>query len=94
MKPNPVALIIDSDKSSRRLLRLLLEPEHYRVIDAFSAAAGFTAIAAGKPDVIILDLALPDIPGLAALENLRAVTSIPVLILSTSKDESDIRERA
>ncbi len=87
MKPNPTALLIDADRPTRRLLRTVLEPQHYKVHEAEHGNTGITEAIARRPDVIILDPALPDMDGLAALTQLRESSRIPVLILSARDDQ-------
>jgi two-component system KDP operon response regulator KdpE len=87
MKPNPLALIIDADRPIRRLLRVVLEPHHYRVYEAENGQSGMKEAVARQPDVIILDLSLPDIDGLTVLKRMREWNRAPVLILSTQGGE-------
>lgn len=87
MKPNPTALLIDSDRPIRRLLRNLLEPHHYRVGEAENGAAGIKEAVARRPDVVILEPELPDLDGLEVLKRLREWNPVPVLILSARADE-------
>ena len=87
MKPNPTALVIDADRPIRRLLRVVLEPQHYQVHEAECGRIGITEAVVRRPDVIILDLALPDMDGLAALMQIRESNRAPVLILSAQDDE-------
>jgi two-component system KDP operon response regulator KdpE len=87
MKPNPVALLIDGDRAIRRLLRAVLEPHHYKVCEAECGQAGIKEAVVRRPDVILLDLALPDMDGLNALMRLRQSNRAPVLILSARDDE-------
>jgi len=89
MKPNPIALLIDADKSMRRLHRVVLEPNHYKVYEAENGYAGMKEAVARRPDVIVLDLVLPGIDGLAVLKRLREWNRAPVLILSYEKDEQN-----
>src|SRR5208283_2192599 len=87
MKPNPIALLIDADRPIRRLLRVVLEPHHYRVHEAESGQAGIKEAVVRRPDVIILEFSLPDMEGLTVLERLREWNRAPVLILSARSDE-------
>jgi len=87
MKPNPIALLIDADRSIRRLLRAVLEPHHYKVHEAENGQAGIKEAVARQPDVIIVDIALPDIDGLTVLKRLREWNRDPVLILSAQAGE-------
>jgi two-component system, OmpR family, KDP operon response regulator KdpE len=87
MKPNPVALLIDADTPTRKLLRIVLEPQRYKVFEADTAETGTKEAVARRPDVIILDLCLPDMDGLIVLKRLREWNQAPILILSAEDDE-------
>jgi two-component system KDP operon response regulator KdpE len=87
MKPNPIALLIDADRPIRRLLRVVLEPHHYKVHEAENGQTGIKEAVARRPDVIILDLSLPDMDGLTVLKRLREWNRDPVLILSAQDGE-------
>jgi two-component system KDP operon response regulator KdpE len=89
MKPYPSALIIDDDRPIRRLLRNLLEADRYRVFEAETAQSGMKEAAARSPDVIIMELSLPDMNGLTMLRRLREWNHAPILILSSRDAESD-----
>jgi len=82
VKPDPTALVIDKDKAIRRLLRSVLEPEGYRVIEAQKGGSGLQKAAERRPDVIILEIALPEEGGLSVLQALREWSATPVLVLS------------
>jgi two-component system KDP operon response regulator KdpE len=84
----PVALVIDDEVQIRRLLRVALEAEDYQVHEAETGQAGLVEIANRKPAVILLDLGLPDMDGLAVLKRLREWSEAPVLILSVRDDEA------
>jgi two-component system KDP operon response regulator KdpE len=90
VKPNPTALLIDHDKASRRMLRALLESQHYRLFETENGQLGLAKACVCHPDVIILDLALPDILGLTVLKRLRLSAKTPVLVLSALNREEDI----
>jgi two-component system KDP operon response regulator KdpE len=85
----PVALVIDDEAQMRRLLRLSLEGEGYRVFDAETGAGGLLEAIHRKPDVIILDLGLPDLDGLEVIKRLREWTSTPIVILSVRESEAE-----
>ena len=87
MKPNPIALLIDADRPIRRLLRAVLEPHHYKVYEAEQGQAGIKEAVVRRPDVILLDLALPDMDGLTALLQLRESSPAPIVILSAQDDQ-------
>ena len=87
MKPDPTVLIIDNEKAARRLLRVLLEPNGYRVCEAEHAGTGVKKAVECKPDVIILEMDLPDADGLSVLQTLREWSRTPVLMLSEQTDD-------
>jgi two-component system KDP operon response regulator KdpE len=89
MSAERIALVIDDEPPIRRLLRLTLEPQGYRVFEADNAQLGLQEAAARRPDVIILDLGLPDMDGLAVLKRLREWSQTPVLVLTVRDRESD-----
>ncbi|HEX9444334.1 MAG TPA: response regulator [Candidatus Binatia bacterium] len=76
------ALIIDDEVQIRRLLRVVLEADGYRVLEADSGEQGLSDIALRRPDVVLLDLGLPKLDGLAVLGRLREWSRIPVLVLT------------
>jgi len=83
------ALIIDDEVQIRRLLRLVLEAEGYRVLDAESGRQGLSEVALRRPDVVLLDLGLPDMDGMVVLRRLREWSRVPVLILSVREGPED-----
>jgi len=86
-------LIVDDEPQIRRLLCIALESNDYKVIEAENAKDGFLSIAMNHPDVIILDLGLPDHGGMSVLNQLREWSSIPVIVL-TVQDEEQTKIRA
>src|SRR5271157_1542128 len=89
MKLNPTALIIDGERAVRRLVRIVLEQERYKVIGAETGRMGLEAAVAERPDVIILELDLPDIDGLVVLRRIREWSQKPLLILSERDGSAD-----
>jgi len=88
-KPAQVALIIDDEPQIRRLLRVTLEANGYRVFDAATGNDGVIQAAQRKPDVVLLDLGLPDLEGLAVLKRIREWSRVPVIILSVRDQEEE-----
>jgi two-component system KDP operon response regulator KdpE len=82
----PVALVIDDEVQIRRLLRVVLESENYQVLDAETGQQGLMEIAGRRPDVILLDLGLPDLDGLEVLKRLREWSEAPVIVLTVRDD--------
>jgi two-component system KDP operon response regulator KdpE len=85
----PVVVVIDDEVQIRRLLRVTLEANGYKVFEAADGKHGLEEVAARHPDVVILDLGLPDMEGLAVTLRLREWTSVPVIILSVRESEQD-----
>src|SRR6266481_118451 len=83
---NHVALIIDDEVQIRRLLRLILGGENYKVHEAETRQLGLMEIATRKPDVVLLDLGLPDLDGLQVLKRLREWSEVPVIVLTVRDD--------
>ena len=86
---NPVALIIDDEVQIRRLLRVVLESENYQVREATTGQQGLIEAANRKPDIILLDLGLPDMEGIVVLKRLREWSETPVLVLTVRDDEQE-----
>lgn len=82
------ALIIDDEIQIRRLLRMALESKGYTVREAEAGQLGLQEAVFHKPDVILLDLGLPDMDGVAVLKRLREWSDVPVLILSVRDAET------
>jgi two-component system KDP operon response regulator KdpE len=85
----PVALVIDDEPQIRRLLQVTLEANGYRVFDAATGLDGIAQAAQRRPDVILLDLGLPDLNGVEVLRRLREWSRVPVIILSVRDREED-----
>lgn len=81
------ALIIDDEIQIRRLLRMALESKGYIVREAEAGQLGLQEAVFHKPDVVLLDLGLPDVDGVAVLKRLREWSDVPVLILSVRDQE-------
>jgi two-component system KDP operon response regulator KdpE len=85
----PSVLIIDDELQIRRLLRVCLEANGYRVIEAANGQEGLAEAAQRPPDVVVLDLGLPDMDGVTVLKRLREWSRVPVLVLSVRDREED-----
>ena len=83
-------VIIDDEVQIRKILSIALESAGYKVIDAENAKDGIVQIATNHPQLVILDLGLPDRDGLSVLKELRTWSKIPVIILSVKNSEEDI----
>jgi len=87
-QPSQHVLIIDDEIQIGRLRRLVLEPRGYTVHEAGTGIIGLQEAAFRRPDVVLLDLGLPDMEGLEVLKSLREWSTVPVLILSVRDEEA------
>jgi two-component system, OmpR family, KDP operon response regulator KdpE len=88
-KPSNVALLIDDEPKIRRFLRAGFELQGYSVIEAENGADGLKAATFSAPDLVILDLNLPNLHGSEVLERLRSWSNVPVIILSVVASEDE-----
>lgn len=88
MNQLPCVLVIDDEAQIRKLVRVTIEGSGYRVHEAESGALGLHEAALVRPDVIVLDLGLPDMDGVEVVKRLREWSRTPVLILSV-RDSTD-----
>jgi two-component system KDP operon response regulator KdpE len=88
-KPSNVVLLIDDEPKIRRFLRAGFELQGFSVIEAENAADGLKAATFSAPDLIILDLALPDLHGTEVLDRLRSWSNVPVIVLSVVSGEDE-----
>ena len=90
MKETPaIILLIEDERQMRRFLRVALQSEKYGVLEAETAADGLSQAATRNPDIVLLDLGLPDMDGLEVIERLREWTAVPVIIISAREQEGD-----
>lgn len=89
MSDGPVILVIDDEAQIRRMLRLSLEAHGFTVKEATTAQEGLQQAALARPDLIILDLNLPDKSGLETLKDIRGWSRTPVIVLSVRNSEQD-----
>ena len=85
----PTVLIIEDEIQIRRLLRVCLERNGYTVTEASTGEQGIDEAIRCQPDVVLLDLGLPDIDGLAVLKRLREWSQMPVLVVSVRSHEEE-----
>jgi two-component system, OmpR family, KDP operon response regulator KdpE len=81
-------LVVDDEPSILRALRINLTARQYEVSTAVDGASGLSAVARDRPDVIILDLGLPDMDGTDVIHGVRGWTSIPIIVLSAWGEEA------
>jgi two-component system KDP operon response regulator KdpE len=85
----PRVLIVEDDAQMRKFLRASLSSHGYRLVEAGNGAEGLSQAAAYNPDLILLDLGLPDIDGLEVTKQLREWASAPIIVISARGQESD-----
>ncbi len=86
MAAKPKILVVDDEPQIRRLLRTGLPPHGYELVEAGNGAEALKAFTREKPDIVILDLGLPDQDGFAIVEKIRATALTPILVLSARSD--------
>jgi two-component system, OmpR family, KDP operon response regulator KdpE len=82
-------LIIDDEFQIRRLLKVALESKGYHVVEAETAQDGINMVASHKPDLVILDLGLPDFDGKYVMQRIREWSQVPIIILTVQDQESE-----
>jgi two-component system, OmpR family, KDP operon response regulator KdpE len=83
----PLVLIVDDEPAIRRLLRTSLIAQGYRTTEADSGVSAVAAVQSEKPDMVLLDLGLPDMDGLDVIGQLRAASAVPIVVVSSREDE-------
>ncbi|HJB90094.1 MAG TPA: response regulator transcription factor [Candidatus Eisenbergiella merdigallinarum] len=82
-------LIVEDDASIRNFLRAILEANHYEVILSATGAEAYSLITSRCPDLVILDLGLPDLDGMTILKRVREWTGMPIVVVSARDHERD-----
>lgn len=85
----PVVIVVEDEKLIRRFVRSSLEEEGCRVVEAGTSAQGLLECGSHKPDLVVLDLGLPDGNGVDFIRDLRAWSDVPILVLSARSHEND-----
>ncbi|RYX96156.1 MAG: two-component system response regulator KdpE [Comamonadaceae bacterium] len=85
----PVAVVIEDEPQIRRFVRVALEAEGWQVFEAATAQRGLSEAATRKPDLLVLDLGLPDGDGLDVIRDIRGWSAVPIVVLSARAGEDD-----
>ena len=85
----PVAILIEDEPQIRRFVRAALEAEGWQVHEADTAKRGLADAGTRKPDLLIVDLGLPDGDGMDLIRDVRGWSTVPILVLSARTDEAD-----
>lgn len=85
----PVVIVIEDEPQIRRFVRSALEAEGWQVFEAETAKKGLSEAGTRKPDLLVLDLGLPDGDGLVLIRDVRGWSGVPIIVLSARSDEAD-----
>ncbi|MEX2303274.1 MAG: response regulator [Bryobacterales bacterium] len=85
----PPVVLIEDDREIRHWLRVVLEAEGYRLFFAENGEQGLTETAARQPDLVLLDLGLPDLDGVDVIRRIREWSKVPILVISARGQEQD-----
>ena len=85
----PLVVLIEDEPQMRRFLRAALVPRGFRLLEAENAGEGELAVSSHNPELVLLDLGLPDRDGIELAKRLRAFTQVPILVLSARGREAD-----
>lgn len=88
-RARPVVLLIEDEVQIRRFLHAVLDSHGFRLVEAATGADGLAAAATRQPEIIILDLGLPDVDGLEVIRRVREWSAVPIIILSARGQERD-----
>jgi DNA-binding response OmpR family regulator len=89
---NPVILVVDDEERMARFIRLNLEHDGFRVVEAYRGMQALQVMRDALPDLILLDIMLPDLDGFEVLRMIREINTVPIIML-TAKGEEDDRVR-
>jgi two-component system KDP operon response regulator KdpE len=87
--PEPVVVVIEDEPPIRRFLRATLTGQGYRLFEASTGADGVVEVGSRQPDVVIVDLGLPDMDGIEVIRRVREWSSVPIIVLSARGQERD-----
>lgn len=89
MDNNVMILVIEDDKYIMSLITMLLKDEGYKAIEAATGKEAISLFYANNPDIILLDLGLPDIDGLEVIRKIREKSNVPIIVISARQEEYD-----
>ncbi|MBO4383793.1 MAG: response regulator transcription factor [Clostridia bacterium] len=85
----PLILVVEDDKPVRNLINTTLKAHEYRYIDAVNGAAAVMEAASHNPDIVLLDLGLPDMDGTEVIKSIRSWSSMPIIVISARSEDTD-----
>ena len=86
---NRVILVVDDEERMARFIRLNLEHDGFQVVEAFKGMQAIQALRDSMPDIVLLDVMLPDIDGFEVLKLIREISTVPVIMLTARGEEDD-----
>lgn len=86
---NTTILIVEDDKTIQNFLKVTLKTQNYNYIIAETGLSGLSLFYANRPDLVLLDLGLPDIEGIEVLKQIRQNSSIPIIVVSARSSETE-----
>jgi len=86
---NPKILVVDDEERMARFIRLNLEHDGFQVIEAFRGQEAMDKIRTTMPDLVLLDIMLPDLDGFEVLKMIREISNIPIIMLTAKGEEDD-----
>ena len=86
---NTTILIVEDDKTIQNFLKVTLKTQNYNYIIAETGLSGLSLFYANRPDLVLLDLGLPDIEGIEVLKQIRQNSSIPIIVVSARTSETE-----
>lgn len=89
MKNLPIVLVVEDDKAIVHLLSTILDANDYRVVQGSTGREALSTISSHCPDVVLLDLGLPDMDGVDIIKNVRQWSQVPIIVLSARNRERD-----
>ena len=89
MAERPVIVVIDDEQQMRRFLKACFDPTEAELLEAENGSEGMRLVAHSNPDVVLLDLGLPDMDGIEVARQLREWTQVPIIVLSARGREKD-----
>ena len=85
----PLILVVEDDKSVRNLITTTLRSHDYRYVDAVNGGAAVMEAASHDPDIVLLDLGLPDMDGVEVIERIRSWSAMPIIVISARSEDAD-----
>lgn len=85
----PLILVVEDDSAVRNLITTTLETQSYRYLEAATGEAAILQAVSHNPDIVLLDLGLPDMDGVEMIRKIRTWSSMPIIIISARNEDSD-----